>query len=274
MNTLGLIGRPVKQSQSDVYHNRFLSHIGLPERYGKFELLPEQLPQFMIEAKKNMLGLSVTMPFKEQIIPLLDEIDDTAQKIGAVNTVKFLNGKSYGYNTDGKGALQAIQHINPHPLNNKYAVIVGAGGAAKAIAWELFYAKMEIIIVNRNFEKASALAKSLNAQALPLSSLASIINTKCNLLIQATSVGMLDQNVIIPADKIPSHITVFDVLSAPKNQWLHQLAQQGSLTISGKLMWTFQAIEQYKIWFPERSLYFTKESAGMIWQLLKNKRLA
>jgi shikimate dehydrogenase len=249
MKTLGLVGCPVKQSQSDVYHNRFLSHIGRHERYGKFELLAEQLPQFIIDAKQNMIGLSVTMPFKEQIIPLLDEIDETAQKIDAINTVKFMNGKAYGYNTDGKGALQAIQHIDPRPVNKKYAVIVGAGGTAKAIAWELSHAGMEIIIVNRHFEKARALAKSLQAQALPLSELASVVSTKCDLFIQATSVGMFDQSTIISAEKIPSHITILDVLATPKNQWLNQLAQQGSLTISGKLMWRFQALEQYKIWF-------------------------
>lgn len=251
MKTLGLIGNPVKQSQSDIYHNRFLSHIGFLDRYEKFELSFEELPQFITNAKRNnMIGLSVTMPFKEQIIPLLDEIDETAQRIGAVNTVKFINGKSYGYNTDGKGALQAIQHIDHRPLNNKYAVIVGAGGAAKAIAQTLSHAGMKITIVNRHFEKASVLAQTLKAQALPLSQLASAIKTKCDLLIQATSVGMLDQDSIIPAHAIPSHMTVLDVLSAPKNQWLEQLAQQGALTVSGRLMWIFQAIEQYKIWFP------------------------
>lgn len=246
---LGLIGIPVKQSLSDIYHNRFLTHLGRPERYEKIELSPEQLASFITEAKQHKLGLSVTIPFKEQILSLLDSIDETAQKIGAVNTIIFKAGKAYGYNTDGIGALQAIQYIDARPLAKKRAIIVGAGGAAKAIAWALSEANMEIIIVNRSHEKARSLAKNLNAQALPLEDLASVVQTKCDLLVQATSVGMLDQSTILPAEKIPSHVTVFDVLIEPKNQWLKQLAKQGSLTISGKLMWMFQAIEQYKIWF-------------------------
>lgn len=246
---LALIGSPVKQSLSDTYHNRFLSYLGYSERYEKCELSSEKLAFFISEAKQHRLGLSVTMPFKEQILSLLDDIDETAQKIGAVNTVKFKQGKAYGYNTDGIGALQAIQYIDPRPLEKKRAVIVGAGGAAKAIAWALSQANMEIAITNRSPEKAIALAKNLNAQALPFEDLVSVIQTKCDLLVHATSVGMFDNSTITPAEKIPSHVTIFDILAAPKNRWLEKLAQQGSLTISGKLMWMFQAIEQYKIWF-------------------------
>ena len=250
---LGLIGYPVSHSKSDRYHNDFLSDLGLSERYGKFSVKPEQLNDFLLEAKQNaMRGLSVTMPLKECIIPLLDEVDEAAKSIGAVNTVKFINGKTFGYNTDAQGALEAIKHWYPHPLTDKKAIIVGAGGVAKAIAWVLAKAGMHIVIANRSMEKAVTLAKALNAQVCSLDALGSLLEIQCDFLIQATSLGMLDQEMIIDPSFIPSQIVVFDVVPTPQNGWLEKLSQKGCLTISGKVFWIFQAIEQYKIWYDEK----------------------
>ena len=248
---LALIGTPIKQSMSDVYHRAFFRQMNIVANYEKIELNSDQLGSFISSAKSSHLGLSVTMPLKEAIIPYLDVVDHTAMHIGAVNTVKFFNHQAYGWNTDGKGALRAIYAKYGENLRDKQAVIVGAGGVAKAIAWELTLAGMKLTIVNRDIEKALHLSKRIEANVAPIQELEKIIQTQCDLLIQATSVGMTDENWILSPDKIPSSVAVFETISAAQNQWLSTLANQGSLTISGKQMWRHQAIEQYKLWFDD-----------------------
>ena len=248
---LALIGTPIKQSMSDVYHRAFFRQMNIVANYEKIELNSDQLGSFISSAKSSHLGLSVTMPLKEAIIPYLDVVDHTAMHIGAVNTVKFFNHQAYGWNTDGKGALRAIYAKYGENLRYKQAVIVGAGGVAKAIAWELTLAGMKLTIVNRDIEKALHLSKRIEANVAPIQELEKIIQTQCDLLIQATSVGMTDENWILSPDKIPSSVAVFETISAAQNQWLSTLANQGSLTISGKQMWRHQAIEQYKLWFDD-----------------------
>ena len=110
---------------------------------------------------------------------------------------------------------------------------------------------MKLTIVNRDIEKALHLSKRIEANVAPIQELEKIIQTQCDLLIQATSVGMTDENWILSPDKIPSSVAVFETISAAQNQWLSTLANQGSLTISGKQMWRHQAIEQYKLWFDD-----------------------
>jgi shikimate dehydrogenase len=245
---LALIGLPVKQSRSDVYHRFFISTLNLPATYEKVEVSAAELKAFIHHAKSHYHGLSVTMPLKERILPLLDYVDVSAQDIGAVNTVLFQEGKALGFNTDGKGALHALQH--KFKVDGQHAVIVGTGGAGKAIAWELKRAGAKLTLVNRTPHSAIALAASLGANTAPIHQLETLLQADdCNILVQATSVGMQDNQCIISPEKIPAHVAVLDVLSAPQNQWLSTLSQKGNLTISGRLMWIFQAIEQYKIWF-------------------------
>jgi len=251
-SSLALIGSPVIQSKSDHYHNALLTSLGRKERYFKLDIQPYELVDFIAAAKKcNMLGLSVTMPLKECIIPLLDFVNEEARDIGAVNTVKFVNGLAMGYNTDVKGVMHAITHHYHKDLVGKRALILGAGGAAKAIAWGLAKAGMHITIANRTFEKAHQLAISLNARACSFDTLAPVL-AECDFLINATSVGMMNRQMIIHPSHVPSHIVVMDSVALPQNEWITSLSKQGCLTLSGKLFWIFQAIEQYKIWYDDR----------------------
>lgn len=249
---LALIGDPIAHSKSDRYHNYFLSSMHHAARYGKVEINACTLENYLRQAKQSaMLGLSVTMPLKESIIPLLDHIDATALRIGAVNTVKLIDGKALGYNTDIAGAIQSIQHIYHQPLAGKKALIIGAGGVAKAVACGLIDAGVHTTITNRTYEKAVDLAKILDAKACTMDQLKAILQSDCDILIQATSVGMQNNSTIVNPDYIPAHVIVLDVVSAPQNGWLDTLAHKGCTTISGKLFWIFQAIEQYKIWFDD-----------------------
>lgn len=245
---LALIGHPISSNISYQYHQTFLSKIGSQDTYGKFDVTPENLKPFLDAAKaNNMTGLSVTMPLKECILPLLDEVELEAQKMGAVNTVAFRNGQSYGYNVDGIGAIKAIQSVMPN-LKDKRALIVGAGGVAKAIAYMLKNTGTKVLITNRTLEKAEKLALKLNADVIPYKDItATLLNV--DMLIQATTVGMTDAQQILLPEAVPNHVLVFDVLSSPKNHWLNTLAQQGCQVVPGRLMWLYQAIEQYRIWY-------------------------
>lgn len=248
--TLALIGSPLQYSRSDIYHNYLISRLNIDAHYAKFDVTVAQLPAFLEQAKAMKLrGLSVTMPLKEAIIPLLDDVHIFARLMGAVNTVKFENGKSYGYNTDYHGAMTAIRRAYPHALQDKKVVIVGAGGVAKAIAFGLRQLDARMIIMNRTIEKAQELAQTHLTKAVSLSRLKYHVNANCSLLIQATSVGMHDKQVIIKPEYIPTSVAVMDVVSAPQNHWLDKLAERGCLTISGKQFWIYQAIEQYREWF-------------------------
>lgn len=246
---LALIGQPVKQSKSDTYHQYFLSKMKVPGTYEKVEIAAHQLKEFIQFAKEHYTGLSVTMPLKECICPFLDTIDERALQIGAVNTIRFRNGEAIGFNTDGIGAINAIRHFSSLPLRGRHAVIVGAGGAAKAIAWELTQMGVTLTIVNRNLLKAKQLANQLHVKYAPLHALDECLKAECDILIQATCLGMQDNQQIIAPAKVPSHVITLDVVSSSKNQWLTQLSEQGVVTIPGKFMWIFQAVEQYKIWF-------------------------
>ncbi len=131
----GLIGDPVDQSISDKTHNSLITACGLNAQYVKVQVCPAELSDFLQFAKKlPFQGLSVTMPLKEHILPFLDDIDPQAFDIGAVNTILFEKSKIFGFNTDGTGALNAIE--KECQVKNKRIVIIGAGGAAKAIAYE------------------------------------------------------------------------------------------------------------------------------------------
>lgn len=255
MEQLALIGYPISHSKSDVYHNRFIAEWGLHAHYDKFEVFPETLAQFLQKAKQsNMLGLSVTMPLKTEILPLLDHVDERARAIGAVNTVKFHAGKAWGYNTDALGAYQTLLSP-PSPfrtLQGKKAILLGAGGVARAITWELLHAGAHVTLINRTPATARTLAHTMGAYAATWEAIPALLS-QVDLLVNATSVGMLDANMILEPALIPSSVTVFDVISAPKNNWIDILTKQGNPTLSGKQFWQFQAMEQYKIWYGDKA---------------------
>ena len=131
----GLIGDPIDKSISDATHNALFHHLGLNAVYVKMVVKAEELPEFFHFAKQlPFKGLSVTMPLKESVLPHLDHIDSKARNIRAVNTLVFDEGMISGFNTDGIGALNAIEQVKP--VKNQRVVLLGAGGSAKAIADE------------------------------------------------------------------------------------------------------------------------------------------
>ncbi len=216
---LGLIGDPVSRSPSHITHNHLITTSGLDAVYVKMEVKPQELPLFIRWAKKlNFYGLSITMPLKEEILPLLDEIDPQAKEIGAVNTLLFREGKIMGYNTDGIGALNAIERHQS--VKNKRILLLGAGGAAKAIAYEAHRRGARLTILNRSKERALQLANQFCCQGGSLEEMPRYTKAGYDILINSTPTSP------IPADCILPEALIMDIVSRPKETPFLKLASR------------------------------------------------
>lgn len=224
----GLIGDPVTLSISEHTHNRFFKDNEIDAVYIKMQVNKEELGEFLNLAKQlPIYGLSVTMPLKEAILPFLDEIDEEARQIGAVNTLQFKDGKIYGFNTDGKGALNAIEkHIQ---VDGKKLAIIGAGGSSKAIAFEAAKRGAEVKIYNRT--------TSSEIEGY-------------DILINATPDPMpIEARFVLPGT------IVMDIKTKPRETELLKIAlEQGCRIVYGVEMFEEQAIGQFKIWFTSKSI--------------------
>lgn len=166
---IGLIGDPVTHSLSPAMHNAAIQHLNLPYVYIPFHVTPNQIP-IAINAIRalNIMGVNVTVPHKEAVIPYLDSLDESAKQCGAVNTIVNINNHLTGYNTDGSGLIDSLHDAGFSPQHKK-VVILGAGGSARAIVSALLNHKIsELILINRTQEKAQTLANSLGSEKIKI----------------------------------------------------------------------------------------------------------
>ncbi len=243
----GLIGDPVEQSISAITHNHLIRTRNLEAVYVKMQVKPSELPEFVQLAKKlHFNGLSVTMPLKEAILPFLDEIDPQAEKIGAVNTLVFeKNGNIKGYNTDAPGALNALEAMSA--VKGKQIILIGAGGAAKAIAYEAFRRGANVTILNRSVDKAHHLARSLNCQGDSLEKMSFYSKRGYDILINSTPIPM----PIDPKDLLEGKL-VMDIKTRPKETLLLEHARKkGCQIVYGYQMFVEQAVGQFLLWFKD-----------------------
>ncbi len=240
----GLIGYPVEGSVSHFSHNKVMQALNLSSIYIKIPVLEEQLSYFFKLAKKlGFRGLSVTMPLKEQILPYLDEIDPVAKKIGAVNTLIFTDRGIKGYNTDGIGALDAIE--NKIKVKGKKLILIGAGGACKAIAWEACQRGADVLIFNRNERKARELADRLGCRGGSLDQVGMAIDQDEAILVNGTP-----DPLPIDAQWIHPGLILMDLKTKPKmTEFLLKGQEKGCSVIYGYEMFINQAVAQFAIWF-------------------------
>jgi shikimate dehydrogenase len=238
-------------------HNAAFNELGLNLVYVAFTVTPTELKTALLGAKSlNLRGLNVTMPHKHAVMNFLDEVDPTAKNIGAVNTVLNNNGKLVGYNTDGAGAMIALQE-NGVDAEEKKLVLLGAGGAAKAIAYQAAQDVEELVILNRTEEKAKKLAKTLQSfdakvtgKLLSSGSLKEELSN-ANILVNATSVGMHSgcDSSPVPADLLRSGMCVMDIVYNPLNtKLLNEAKTAGAKTVSGVEMLIYQGAVAFEIW--------------------------
>ncbi|MDX1813589.1 MAG: shikimate dehydrogenase, partial [Candidatus Bathyarchaeia archaeon] len=253
-----IIGDPVGHSLSPVMHNAAFKELGLNIVYVAFPVKTDQLKDAILGAKSlALLGLNVTMPHKNAVMQYLDATDSTAKAIGAVNTILNERGKLFGYNTDGKGAMVALQENRINPEEKKM-LLLGAGGASKAIAFHAAPEIDELVILNRTEEKAKQLADlikktfgtKVKASALSAEVLKKELKTT-DILVNATSVGMgPDVNASpVPSDLLHSGLCVMDIVYNPLETKLMKDAEVvGAKVVSGLEMLLYQGAVAFEIW--------------------------
>jgi len=254
----GVIGDPVEHSVSPAMHNAAFKKMGLDYWYVPFRVKPEKLAEAIAGMRAlNIRGLNVTLPHKVAVIPFLDELDPLAEKISAVNTIVNEGGTLTGYNTDATGFLQALLESGVEP-KGKNVVILGAGGASRAVSFILAERGSNLVIVNRTLDKARELAGRLSnifrreTRALKLDeeNLTSVLE-EADILVNTTSVGMspnIDETPVSPTLFKPNLI-VFDVVYNPsQTRLLTEAEQAGAKTISGIEMLVWQGASAFEKW--------------------------
>ncbi|MHC4196734.1 MAG: shikimate dehydrogenase [Planctomycetota bacterium] len=246
----GLIGNPVAHSMGPVLHNTCFQAEDINAVYLPFRV--EDISSFINGFKAlNVSGYSVTIPHKQAIMGLLDELDPLATSVGAVNTVVNRGGRLKGYNTDSTAATKVIEEglaEDGMTLKGKKVTIVGAGGAARAVAFGLKQKKAEITIVNRTEARAEALAGDLGCGHRGLSELGEFAT---DILVNCTSVGMHPDinDMPVPADVLRPGMWVFDAIyNPPETRLLREAAARGCRTLDGVKMFVLQAAQQFEIW--------------------------
>jgi 3-dehydroquinate dehydratase/shikimate dehydrogenase len=246
----GVVGDPIGHSLSPILQNAGFAARGMNAIYLPF--LVRQLKDFLGAIEPlGIKGFSVTIPHKERILHHLDDCDRLAQKIGAVNTVVVRgNGKLYGYNTDYVGVLRALQ--TRIPLQGSRVLILGAGGAARAVAFALGQAGSSVCVCARRLGKAKSLARAAGGQAIPRNQLRGEF---FDAIVNATPVGMHPNVGQSPlAENELNCRLVFDTIYRPRETRLLQLAKRrGIQTVSGVDMFVAQGTAQWEIWTGERA---------------------
>jgi shikimate dehydrogenase len=246
----GIIGDPVEHSLSPVMHNAAFEKLGIDAVYLAFRVSTDKLGDAIRGAKTlGIAGLNVTIPLKEKALSFVDT-EEVAKKIGAINTIDFSSG--VGYNTDGIGSLRVLKETVGE-IKDKNALILGAGGAAKAISFYLDAEGVRVTIANRTKERAVQLASKLrNADSTGLDAELGEHIKDSDILINATSVGMHpDENVsLITADMMHPDLVVFDIVYNPMDTKLLREAKKAGVKkiVDGVKMLVYQGAASFMIW--------------------------
>lgn len=253
MKQLFVIGDPVAHSLSPLLHQTMIDQTGTAYRYDVRTVRPEELPAFVRWAKDGgCAGFNVTMPHKEAILPLLDEVDTTAASCGAVNTVCIREGRAIGHNTDGTGFLDSLAGQGFYP-QGRTVLLLGAGGAAKAVGHALATAGAgRIIVCARRLERAAALAAQLPGCGEGIVLAQDAIQqaaSACDLLVNATPLGMAGSPAFARLDflqAMPPHAVVYDLVYHPRRTaLLEAAARQGLRTVGGIDLLIRQAVRAF-----------------------------
>jgi shikimate dehydrogenase len=241
----GVIGSPVGHSLSPVMHNAALRAMNWPAVYLAFPVID---PAGAITGMRSLGigGLSVTIPHKVAVMAFLDDLDDLARRIGAVNTIVWRAGRLVGFNTDCFGAVAALKEKSG--LKGKHVALIGAGGAARAVGFGLTAEGARVTIFNRGAEKGAALAKDLGSGFEPLANLARYTG---EVLVNTTSVGMLPdiRRSPVPPQALTRGMVVMDIVYNPlETQLLRDARAAGCTVIDGLSMFVHQGARQLELW--------------------------
>ncbi|MHB0999314.1 MAG: shikimate dehydrogenase [Armatimonadota bacterium] len=255
---VGLFGHPVQHSCSPAIHNAAFKELGLNFIYVPFDVHPDDLAAAVHGIKAmGIVGVNVTIPHKNHAGEYLDWVSDDARMIGSVNTIHNDDGVLKGYSTDGQGFIKALESAGKSPAGSN-AVVMGAGGAARATVYALVKAGASVTIINRTHERAVDLAESLNkiSGIEPVRSVKLDENAKdaivcADLLVNCTSVGMYPNIDASPVPKEWLHpgLFVFDQVYNPaETTLLREAKSAGAQGVNGLRMLIFQGALSFEIW--------------------------
>ena len=266
-----LIGDPVEQSLSPPIHNAAFKALGLNSVYIALRVPKPMLARVMTGVRAmDIAGLNITVPHKITIIDMIDKIEESAKLVGAMNTIKNVKGKLVGFNTDGEGALQALEQ-KTGKLTGKKVVLLGAGGAARAIAFSLAKVGAEISIANRTVSRARVLASaiekrfgvSVKSLGLSRSELTKVIK-QADVLINATTIGMHPNvgQTLVTADMMHRGLVVNDIVYKPlETRLLREAKRAGAKTVDGLGMLVHQGALSFEIWTGKQAPIKVMEAA-------------
>ncbi len=254
----GVIGHPIGHSLSPVMHNAAFKELGLDYRYEAYDVTPEGLEKFlMLRHTPPFGGLNATVPHKVAAIKYMDVLDESAKLAGAVNTIKFDGRKTTGYNTDGIGCVRALEEAG-EKISGKRILVLGAGGAARAIAYACITGGASVTLSNRTREKAMRLAQEIREKT---KNTVVVVNyeekslkdaiSRTDAVINTTTVGMMPHvaDSPLPASVLESRVVVMDIVYNPQETRLLQDAKAaGCKTVDGIGMLVHQGAESLKIW--------------------------
>jgi shikimate dehydrogenase len=227
-------------------HNAAFAALGIDATYLAFDVTPASLPAALAGARAlGIRQLAVSIPHKEAILPLLDEVDDVARRIGAVNTVTLREGRLVGSNTDWIGAVRALERETK--LAGARAVVLGAGGAARAVVFGLLERGARVTVLNRTVARARQLCDALGSDSA--GALEDLRSLPCDVLVNTTSVGLRADVSPVPAEALPGSAVIMDaVYDPPRTRLLRDAEARGARSIGGKWMLVHQAAEQLRLW--------------------------
>lgn len=270
----GVIGSPIGHSLSPAMHTAALRALRLDALYAAFEVPPRCVkPILHALILAGVEGLNVTVPLKEAVLPLMDRLDPTAKAVGAVNTIVIRDRRTVGYNTDGVGFRRALQELCPSLTRQRFArdvasrdiparlhgrpisaVILGAGGAARAVAWELTRVRGSVVtIANRHVARATRLARWL-AQRRPhacvsVAPLARVSLADAELLVNATTVGMqAADGLLVSHAALHPRLLVYDLVYHRATPLVLAARRRGCVAANGLSMLLYQGAESLRLW--------------------------
>ena len=271
-----VVANPIKHSISPFIHNSAFEATETNGVYLAWEVEATDLAETVANIRRyQMYGINLSMPYKEQVIPYLDELSEEARLIGAVNTVVNREGTLIGYNTDGKGFFKSLPSFK---ISGKRMVLLGAGGAAKAILAQAILdgvSQVSVSVRSASIEKTRPYLEKLQNETgfkVDLFALEDVSELQAriidsDLLVNATSVGMDGVSLPIPASvALPEKLLVADVIYQPfETPFLKWARNQGNQSINGLGMLLYQAAEAFELWTGKEM------PTDQIWELLKQK---
>ncbi|RLJ71034.1 shikimate dehydrogenase [Hydrogenivirga caldilitoris] len=241
----GVIGYPVHHSLSPVFQNAAFEYLGLDAVYIPLEVHPDNLESFLkgLKGLENFVGLNVTVPHKEKVLKLADSLSEEVEKIGAANTLKFNKGRIEAYNTDWLGFLRAAELLSS--LEDKRVLVLGAGGASRAILYALNRVGAQVFLWNRSKDKAVKLSREFDVSVVE--DLEETLRDS-DIVVNTTSVGLKEEDPPIFDYSLlkPEHI-VIDIIYR-ETPLIKAAKEIGCLYQTGFPMLLYQGAESFKIW--------------------------